>query len=45
MAMATHLCDEQGTNAILKIMFLVHGDLPFIFVPYNVSLFFNICHL
>lgn len=44
-AVTTHLCDEQGTNAVLKVMLLIHRYLPLIFVPHNVSLFFNISHL
>lgn len=44
-SVATHLCDEQGANAVLKVMLLIHRYLPLIFVPHNVSLLFNICHL
>lgn len=41
----TYLCYKQGTYAILKVMLFIHWYLPLIFVPYNMSLLLNICHL
>lgn len=41
----THLCYQQSTNTILKVMLFINHYLSFIFVPNNVCFFLNISHL
>lgn len=45
MERITHLCYQQSTYTILKVMLFINHYLSFIFVPNNMCFLLNISHL